>query len=70
MEKKLTIDSEFITLAQALKFLDLVSSGGQAKFFLIDNEVFVNDEREIRRGRKLYPDDVIRFESQSYRINK
>ena len=37
MEKKLTIDSEFITLAQALKFLDLVSSGGQAKFFLIDN---------------------------------
>lgn len=70
MEKKLTIDSEFITLAQAFKFLDLVSSGGQAKFFLIDNEVFVNDEREIRRGRKLYPDDVIRFESQSYRINK
>lgn len=70
MEKKLTIDSEFITLAQALKFLDLVSSGGQAKFFLIENEIFVNGERETRRGRKLYPDDVIRFENQSYRINK
>ncbi len=70
MEKKLTIDSEFITLAQALKFLDLVSSGGQAKFFLIENEIFVNGERETRRGRKLYPDDVIKFENQSYRINK
>lgn len=52
---------EFITLGQVLKELGLVATGGQAKLFLADNEgqIFVNDEAENRRGKKLRADDKL-----------
>lgn len=63
MEEKyvndLVIDSEFITLGQALKLTDTISSGGMAKWFLSENTVFVNGEAEDRRGRKLRDGDLI-----------
>lgn len=55
----LIIDTEYITLGQALKMTDAISSGGMAKWFLSEHEVFVNGESEDRRGRKLRHDDVV-----------
>ena len=55
----LRIDTEFITLGQALKMTDTISSGGMAKWFLSEHEVFVNGEAEDRRGKKLRHGDVI-----------
>lgn len=52
--KKIKINTEYITLGQLLKIADIISSGGMAKFFLEENEVFVNNEKENRRGKKLY----------------
>ena len=40
--KEIKIDSEFITLGQFLKFADLVSSGGEVRAFLAENEISVN----------------------------
>jgi len=62
------IDKEFITLAQLLKMADLISTGGEAKYFLQENAVRVNGLQDQRRGRKLYPDDVIKIAHESYRI--
>ena len=45
---ELKIDTEYITLGQALKMTDAISSGGMAKWFLSENEVFVNGEMEER----------------------
>lgn len=56
---ELVIDTEFITLGQALKMTDTISSGGMAKWFLSEHEVFVNGEVEDRRGKKLRHGDVI-----------
>lgn len=56
---ELVIDTEFITLGQALKMTDTISSGGMAKWFLSEHEVFVNGEAEDRRGKKLRHGDVI-----------
>jgi ribosome-associated protein len=56
---ELRIDSEYITLGQALKMTDTISSGGMAKWFLSEHEVFVNGEVEDRRGKKLRHGDVI-----------
>lgn len=53
------IFGDFITLGQLLKKIDYISSGSNAKLFLYENEVLVNDEKETRRGRKLYPNDVV-----------
>lgn len=57
--KKIRISTPYITLGQFLKFADLISSGGETKFFLTENDVRVNNEIEVRRGRKLYPGDQI-----------
>ncbi|KPC75841.1 MULTISPECIES: S4 domain-containing protein YaaA [Laceyella] len=57
--KKIHIEGSYITLGQLLKMLDMIDSGGQAKHFLMDVEVKVNGEVETRRGRKLYPQDIV-----------
>jgi len=66
--KKIEIESAYITLGQFLKLADLIDSGSQAKFFLSENEVLVNQELEQRRGRKLYKEDQIEIAGRSYRI--
>ncbi|MBR6287707.1 MAG: RNA-binding S4 domain-containing protein, partial [Acholeplasmatales bacterium] len=42
--------------------------GGEAKFYLAENPVLVNGELENRRGRKLYPKDVIKVDNQEFII--
>lgn len=64
----ISIDTEYLTLAQFLKHVNLISSGGQAKFFLVEAEVFVNDKLEDRRGRKLYNGDVVLVDGVEYQI--
>lgn len=55
------LKGENITLQQLLKACDVISSGGQIKEFLNEEEVLVNDQRETRRGRKLYRGDIVSF---------
>lgn len=62
MMQTVKIDTEFITLGQFLKMTDIIQSGGMAKWFLQEYEVFVNGEIETRRGRKLRNDDTIEIE--------
>lgn len=57
--RNIPIYSEFITLGQLLKVLDMVSSGAEVKMVLAEEKFEVNGEPENRRGKKLYPDDVI-----------
>lgn len=60
MKKRIVkITTPYITLGQLLKLSNIISNGGEAKFFLATNEVYVNDELDCRRGRKLYPGDKI-----------
>lgn len=56
---ELVIDTEYITLGQALKLTDAISSGGMAKWFLAENDVYINGEIDNRRGRKLRHDDMV-----------
>ena len=66
--KPLKITTPYITLKQLLKIEDIISSGGEAKFYLAENPVLVNGESENRRGRKLYPNDVIKVDNQEFII--
>lgn len=59
LEKEIRINSVFITLAQLLKFADVISSGGQAKDFLANNLIIINGQNDNRRGRKLYSGDKV-----------
>ncbi len=59
LNKDIVISSEFITLAQLLKFANVIDSGGEAKNFLANNIIYVNNEKDNRRGRKLRVGDKI-----------
>jgi ribosome-associated protein len=48
-----------ITLGQALKAVNLVGSGGEAKVLIQIGEVRVNGKVETRRGLKLREGDVV-----------
>lgn len=63
------INTEFITLGQLLKITDWVSSGGETKFAVKKLDITVNHEKENRRGKKLYPGDVISIEGKIYTIS-
>jgi len=67
--EKLYIKDDFIKLGQALKLAGLVDSGAEAKELIEEGVVFVNDEPEMRRGRKLYKDDVVTLEGESIQID-
>jgi len=62
MPNLITIETEMITLGQFLKLAEVIQSGGMAKWFLSEHEVFINQEPDNRRGRKLYPGDVVEVE--------
>jgi len=51
--------NEFITLGKLLKEIDVISSGGAAKYFLTENDVLLNGEYENRRGKKLFNGDLL-----------
>ena len=70
MEETIPIQDEFIKLGQALKLAGLVGSGVEAKIVITEGEVLVNDEVEIRRGRKLYPDDTFEFDGNVIKVVK
>ncbi len=53
------ITTEYIKLDSFLKGVNAVSSGGEAKILIAEGLVQVNGEVELRRGRKLYPDDLV-----------
>lgn len=55
----ISIKDGYITLGQFLKLSNCIASGGEAKFFLRENTVYINGQHEQRRGKKLYPGDII-----------
>ena len=67
-EIQLKSDQEFITLQSLLKITDIISTGGMAKVYLMENKVLVNGELEDRRGRKLYPGDKVEVEGRTFVI--
>lgn len=56
------IKDEYIKLGQLLKLANMVSSGVEAKIVIQNGEVMVNGEVDTRRGRKVYPQDVVEFD--------
>ncbi|WP_047983437.1 S4 domain-containing protein YaaA [Ornithinibacillus californiensis] len=62
MHNPIEINTEYITLGQFIKLINILESGGMVKAFLQEQGAVVNGELEHRRGRKLYPDDVVEIE--------
>ena len=55
------LKDDFIKLGQLLKAANLVENGADAKFEIQDGKVFVNGEVEYQRGKKIYKDDIVKY---------
>lgn len=66
--EKIKINTDFIKLDQFLKWIGVAESGTDAKNIIFDEKVKVNDEIEIRRGKKLYKDYKIEVFEKVYII--
>ena len=62
------ITTEFIKLQDAMKFANIVYSGGEAKSLIQDGAVTVNGEACTMRGKKLYNGDQFGFNGETYVI--
>lgn len=68
--EKISIHTEYIKLDQFLKLAEIVSSGGEARFYILENPILVNGESENRRGRKLRPGDIVKVPEGTYEIGQ
>ncbi len=62
------IQTETIRLSQLLKLANVVQDGVEAKYCIANEEVRVNNEIEIRRGRKLRNGDRVEFNGEIYEV--
>lgn len=67
-EISVVISTEFIKLQDAMKYANIVYSGGEAKQLILDEQVLVNGEVCTMRGKKLRPGDRFTFQGQTYLI--
>ena len=65
---RVEITTEYIKLQDALKFANVVYSGGEAKTVIVDGMVKVNGEVCTMRGKKLRPGDKVEFDGQHFLI--
>lgn len=68
--EQISISSEYITLGQFLKYVGIIDCGSYAKQFLLENNVYINNEQDQRRGRKIYPGDIVKVLKKSYEVTK
>ena len=64
----LAIHTEYIKLQDALKYANVVYSGGEAKQLILDEQVTVNGEICTMRGKKLRAGDKFSFNGESFVI--
>ena len=70
IDEKIAINTEFIKLDQLLKWANLTGSGVEAKMFIQNGEVKVNDVVETRRGKKIYDGDIVEFAGEKIAVRK
>ena len=66
--REVEITEEPIELYKVLKFENMVTSGGEAKYVISEGRVVVNGEVETRKRKKIFSDDIIEFKDEKIRI--
>ena len=66
--REIIISQEPIELNKLLKFENMVSSGGEAKYVISEGQVIVNGKVETRKHKKIFSGDIIEFGNDNIRI--
>lgn len=66
----LKLREKYIKLGQALKAVNFVESGVEAKQVISEGLVKVNGNVELQRGKKLYAGDVVLYNNEEIKITQ
>ncbi|NLM12561.1 MAG: S4 domain-containing protein YaaA [Epulopiscium sp.] len=66
--EEIKINTEYIKLDQFLKYVNIVQSGAEAKYFITENNIKVNGETVSQRGKKLRSGDKVDINGKLYII--
>jgi len=66
--EEVRINTEYITLDQLLKWANIVSTGGEGKHLIQTGQVKLNNQVETRRGKKVYPGDIVSVLDQLIKV--
>ncbi|NQZ65616.1 MAG: RNA-binding S4 domain-containing protein [Mycoplasmatales bacterium] len=67
---KITIKTDSIKIGQLLKKIGIISSGGQAKSYLLDNEVKINGQLVRSRGIQVKNGATLWINDDLYQVIK
>lgn len=62
------IKDDNIKLGQLIKLAGLVDSGVEANYAIQNSLVYVNNQIETRRGRKIVSGDIIKFKNEEIKV--
>ena len=65
---EVVVEQEPIELYKVLKLANLVQSGGEAKFVIMEGLVHVDNKPEKRKRRKISLENIVKFEGNEIRI--
>ena len=66
--REIIISQEPIELYKLLKFDNMATSGGEAKYVISEGQVIVNGKVETRKRKKIFSGDIIEFGKDNIRI--
>ena len=66
--KAIKIKTDYIKLGQFLKFIGMISLGGEVKDFLANKTIKINNLIEKQRGKKLFSGDLIEIDHEKFII--
>jgi len=66
--REVEITQEPVELYKLLKFENMVSSGGEAKFVISEGLVLVNGEVEKRKRKKLISGDIVEYDNEKIQL--
>ncbi len=65
----INVDNQPIELCKLLKIANLVGGGGEAKIVISEGYVYVNQEVEYQKRKKIYDGDIIEFNGECIQVN-
>ncbi len=65
---KVKIKGKNIKLGQLLKKLNIIDTGGQAKYFIKSHKITVDNEEGLKRGSKVWANSTVWIDDQVFYI--
>lgn len=65
---KVKIKGKFIKLGQLIKKLNIIDTGGQAKYFVRSHDIKVDNETGLKRNSKIWVNSTVWIDDQVFYI--